>query len=185
MKHQDDVVKLVTAAQAGDERAFNALVVAFEKKVIGHARRMLYDDDLADDIAQESFLEAYLNLPRLGSPLAFPTWLHTILVRQCSRLRRHRSVETVPISSELEYMVDPAALEHSPDLHPEQGRIQAALAGLTREQQVAVQMYYVDRRSQQEIADALRITPNTVRKRLQAARVILRRKMTDLAQYTD
>ena len=69
---------LVVRARAGDHEAFGEIVRAYQKKVYGVALRMTRRHEVADDIAQETFIRAYRNLARfeLGRPLA--PWLKRI-----------------------------------------------------------------------------------------------------------
>ncbi|MHC4716789.1 MAG: RNA polymerase sigma factor, partial [Planctomycetota bacterium] len=86
---------LVRAAQAGDEEAFGQLVRRFQDMAYGAAYARLGSHHLAEDAAQEAFLEAFVNLPKLRNPAAFPGWFRRVVFRRCSRLAR-RARGTVP-----------------------------------------------------------------------------------------
>ena len=62
---------LITAAQSGDLDAFGQLVVRFQRMAYAVAYTMLGDAHLAEDVAQEAFIEAFICLPKLIEPLAF------------------------------------------------------------------------------------------------------------------
>jgi len=55
------------------------------------------DGCLAQDIAQEAFLDAYLNLSKLRDPAAFPGWFRRIVLGHSNRQRRRQPVTTVPL----------------------------------------------------------------------------------------
>ena len=59
-----DETDLVVAAQKGDLEAFNQLVLAYQDRIFNMAVRILDDEESAEDITQNTFLAAYLNLPR-------------------------------------------------------------------------------------------------------------------------
>ncbi len=58
---------------------------------------LLGDFQLAEDAAQEAFIEAYPILHRVYGPGVFPAWLRRLVFKQCDRLRRGKSIETVPM----------------------------------------------------------------------------------------
>jgi DNA-directed RNA polymerase specialized sigma24 family protein len=62
---------LVRAAQHGDKDAFDQIVRRFQDLAYASAYAMIGDPYLAQDVAQEAFLDAYLNLPKLRDPAGF------------------------------------------------------------------------------------------------------------------
>src|SRR5687767_12115604 len=73
----------VLAAQAGDPRAFEAIVVRFREPLTAFATALLRDRGLAEDATQEAFVHAYRNLRRLRTPALLRPWLYTI-VENCA-----------------------------------------------------------------------------------------------------
>ena len=88
---------LVEKAKAGDIDAFGELVTRFQDMACGCAYAVLGDFHLAQDAAQEAFLEAYRSLPRIEDPNAFPGWFRRIVLHRCNRLTRRKSVPAQPI----------------------------------------------------------------------------------------
>ena len=74
------VTTLVEAVQAGDHNAFATLVRRFQDMAVGYGYSLLGDQQLAEDVAQEAFLTAYLHLSTLRQPAAFPGWLRIVVV---------------------------------------------------------------------------------------------------------
>jgi DNA-directed RNA polymerase specialized sigma24 family protein len=66
--------QLVEAAQAGDSEAYAALVQRFQGMAYAIASRYVGDHHLAQDLVQEAIIEAFLHLPQLKEPSAFPGW---------------------------------------------------------------------------------------------------------------
>jgi DNA-directed RNA polymerase specialized sigma24 family protein len=86
-----ELKKAVVRAKAGDAEAFTWLVNRFQYLAVGYAYTALGDSHLAQDAVQEAFIAAYLNLPRLKEPEAFPGWLRSTVRHCCLRvLRRGR-----------------------------------------------------------------------------------------------
>src|SRR4028119_45393 len=71
---------LVDRAKRGDVRAFEMLVVKYQRRIERLIGRMVRDVDLVADIAQESFIRAYRALPQFRGESAFYTWLYRIAV---------------------------------------------------------------------------------------------------------
>lgn len=177
------VTTLVAAVQAGDPDAFATLVRRFQDMAVGYGYSLLGDQQLAEDVAQEAFLTAYLHLSTLRQPAAFPGWLRRIVERQAHQARR-RQVDWLP----LETVVDWPATTLEPVLLVEQGEVQdqlnAALAALPEAQRVVVALFYISDYSLQEISAFLGIPVGTVKSRLHTARERLKRSTLTLIQET-
>ena len=85
MNLDDPDVLLVERAQGGDVRAFEMLVIKYQRKIERLIARMVRDVDLVADIAQETFLRAYRALPRFRGESAFYTWLYRIAVNTAKK----------------------------------------------------------------------------------------------------
>lgn len=83
--------ELVVAAQQKGEpgrQAFDQLVGRYHQPIYRQLYRLLRSPDLADDVTQETFVKAYLELPRLRTPATFPAWLRRIATRLAFNARR-------------------------------------------------------------------------------------------------
>src|SRR5512145_2358706 len=76
---------LVERAQQGDTRAFEMLVVKYQRRIERLISRMLRDADLVHDVAQETFIRAYRALPQFRGESAFYTWLYRIAVNTAKK----------------------------------------------------------------------------------------------------
>ena len=95
-------VEHVVRARAGDLSASDPLVREFQDMAVGYAYSILGDFQLAEDAAQNAFIEAYFCLGRLKEPKAFPAWFRTIVSRQCNRLIRGKQYPTLPLEETTE-----------------------------------------------------------------------------------
>ena len=94
---------LVLAAQAGDQKAFEALVSAYRRELLVHCYRMLGSFHDAEDLVQETLLRAWEKRATLTSPGAYRGWLYRIATNLCldrlrSAPRRSLPPETHPAS---------------------------------------------------------------------------------------
>jgi RNA polymerase sigma-70 factor, ECF subfamily len=83
--------ELVTAAQAGDPRAFDALVRRYRPRIFALALHMTGSPSDADDIVQDAFVRAFRNLGRFEGRSEFFTWLYRIALNRALNVRRDRS----------------------------------------------------------------------------------------------
>src|SRR4051812_14508095 len=174
MHDRERLVKLVRAAQAGEERAFAALVAAFQDVAVAYATSLIGDYHWAEDATQDAFVDAYRALGSLREPAAFPTWLRTIVFKHCDRITRRKEHALAPLVAAL----DVTSTEPSPvdelERRETQHALRTAIAKLSDGEQRAVLLFYMGDQSLSAIADFLDITPNAVKTRLYSARLRLR-----------
>jgi RNA polymerase sigma factor (sigma-70 family) len=178
----DDLAKLVQAARAGDLDAFGRMVERFQVMACAVAYAMLGDAHLAEDAAQEAFIEAFLCLPKLREPAAFPGWFRRIVVKRSDRLIRGKAHATVPIEAAGELpsgQPDPAALAEAREL---QRGVRAALAGLPDIDRQLIMLFYMAGYTQHEVAAIAELPAGVVKKRLYRARQRLRERMDGLVR---
>src|SRR5438128_8280537 len=99
MADNEELISTVQRAQAGDLEAFGWIVRRFQDMAVGYAAPVLGDFHLAEDAAQEAFLEVWRDLAQLREPVAFAGWLRKIVFKQCDRLTRGKRVATVPMEA--------------------------------------------------------------------------------------
>ena len=173
---------LVEKAKAGDIDAFGELVTRFQDMAYGCAYAVLGDFHLAQDAAQEAFLEAYRSLPRIEDPNAFPGWFRRIVLHRCNRLTRRKRVPAQPIdaaASVASPQPDPAATAERRELRD---TVLAAIRGLPENDRMVTALYYIDGYSQQDVADFLEVPVTTVNNRLHSARERLKERMVAMVE---
>lgn len=167
---------LVQAAQQDDQAAFDELVVRFQAAAREWAFQALGDTHLAEDAVQEAFLLAYRQIHQLREPTAFPAWLRRIVVSQCHRITRRRTLIT-PLDEDTS-----ADDEHDPAEAVENRELvdtlRRAVQGLPAGERAVTELFYITGYSQQEIARQLELPLTTVKKRLQYARERLKETMS-------
>src|ERR1700738_321420 len=89
---------LVAAAKATDTRAFELLVERHERKIFSMAQRITRNREDAEDVVQQSFQKAFINLQKFEGDSLFSTWLTRIAINEARMLlRRKRGSREVPI----------------------------------------------------------------------------------------
>lgn len=177
---------LVQRTLAGDQRAFEMLVVKYQRRVERLIGRMVRDSDLVQDIAQETFIRAYRALGQFRGEAQFYTWLYRIAVntakKQLMELKRDPVVlmsslksadedETSGVEHELNGQVadaeTPEAVLASKEIAE---AVNAAMEALPKELGQAIILREIEGLSYEEIAEALDCPIGTVRSRIFRAR---------------
>lgn len=177
---------LVQRTLAGDQRAFELLVVKYQRRVERLIGRMVRDVDLVPDIAQETFIRAYRALGQFRGEAQFYTWLYRIAVntakKQLLQLKRDPVVTMTSLqtahndeTSAAEYdSITTGADPETPDAVLASKEIaqavNAALEALPKELGQAITLREIDGLSYGEIAEALDCPIGTVRSRIFRAR---------------
>lgn len=172
----ESLYTLVIAAQSGNLDAFSMLVEQFQGMAYAIAYTMLGDAQLAEDAAQEAFIEAYLNLPKLREAEAFPGWFRRIVLRQGDRLVRRKQLITVPLEPTLTFDIalddlNPALIVESREI---QGAVRRAIGTLSEHERIVIQLFYGNGYTLKDIANFLEVPITTIKKRLHDARKHLR-----------
>src|SRR5437660_12740797 len=82
---------LITRAQKGDSAAFNEIVLAYRKRILGTISRVIARPEDVEDVAQEVFLRLYFSLDQLRTPEVFEPWLYRLTVNAAyDYLRKQR-----------------------------------------------------------------------------------------------
>lgn len=176
----EEIVALIHRAQAGDSEAYGVVVGRFQDMAYGYAYAYLGDFHMAQDAAQEAFIEAYQCLPSLREALAFPAWFKRIVHKQCDRLTRGRRLNTTPLDAIAETaspLPGPGEVAERDELAQ---RVQSAIRELPERQRVVTTLFYINGYSHQDIAEFLEVPAKTVKSRLHASRGRLRKRMIDM-----
>ena len=174
----EQMVERVRAAQAGSVQAFAELVRSFQDLAVGYATSILCDHHLAEDAAQEAFVEAHRALPSLREPAAFVAWLRTIIVKHCDRMTRRRRHPVTALDAGLGVASPDPTPHEAVERSDLAAAVRAAVAALPSAEREVVLLYYMGDESQESIAAFLNVTANTVKTRLYAARRRLKKHMT-------
>lgn len=175
---------LIGSARHGDLEAFNQLVRTYQDRIYNLAVRILGDEDTANDIAQDTFLTAYLNLPRFRNG-SFRSWLYRIATNACYDVhRQHKRYPVLSIDKDdlveehLSPIDDFSSSSSLPEIEFERlemaRSIQRALDQLDVDQRTVVVLIDLQGCDYQEAARILRIPIGTVKSRLSRARMHLK-----------
>lgn len=174
----------VAASQRGDNRAFNQLVLKWEKPIYNLTLRMLHDPGEAEDTTQEVFLAAFRNIRRFRKDSRFSTWLYRIAVNHClSRLRRrpqgvHLSLDADRPEERIASRL-PSQESHEGEILSEerQSRVRAALQFLQPDHKAVLELKFFQDLTFEEIAAVIEAPVSTIKSRLYAGLEVMRYRL--------
>jgi RNA polymerase sigma-70 factor, ECF subfamily len=172
--------QLVVRAQAGDKRAFELLVIKYQRKVERLLSRIIRNQDEIPDVAQESFIKAYRALANFRGDSAFYTWLYRISVNTAKNYLvsqgRRAPTSTGYDAEEAESFEDAVGLRDNatPDALLMSKQIaeivNATIDKLPEELRTAITLREIEGLSYEEIAQIMECPIGTVRSRIFRAR---------------
>ena len=183
MSEQTDA-SLVGAVLAGETEPFCALVRRYQDHVYGVTLGILADFHLALDAAQEAFLCAYCDLPKLRDATRFRAWLCGIARNTAFEVRRDcRRQEALMRKAGRQAPPDeaPSAQQLAAE-NEERTLVQRALHSINEKDREALTLYYADGLSYSEICGFLSISKGTLKGRLQRGRAALRKELAMVEQ---
>ena len=177
----DSDVMLVERAVAGDQGAFELLVIKYQRRIQRLIGRMVRDVDLVEDIAQETFIRAYRALHQFRGDAQFYTWLYRIAVNTAKKflleLKRDPTVSENSVKSD-EDETSWSGSEPTTDDTPESLlaakeialAVNAAMEALPGDLRQALTLREIEGLSYEDISEAMNCPIGTVRSRIFRAR---------------
>ncbi len=175
-----DETSLALAASEGDGAAFGEIVRRYQAQVFRLCRRYVGASD-AEDIAQEAFVKAFLNVKRFDASRPLAPWLLTIARRLCIDRLRQRKARPVSADDAPELPTRPTA-EVDAAAKQTMTLLSSALKELPEGQREALVLFHLEELAYKDIADILDVPLGTVMTWLHRGRALLRDKLgADLA----
>ncbi|MSR00724.1 MAG: RNA polymerase sigma factor RpoE [Gammaproteobacteria bacterium] len=181
---------LVKQAQSGDSRAFDALVIKYQHRIVQLVLRYVRNQAEAEDVAQDCFIKAYRALATFRGDSAFYTWLYRIAINTAKNSLSARSRSPIrfgiddakgDFSVEMqEYMKDNVTPESLVLTNEISVIINAAIAQLPEDLRVAIIFRELEGLSYEEIAHAMECPVGTVRSRIFRAREDIHLRLLDV-----
>jgi len=169
--------ELVKKSQLGEKAAFEQLVIRHQELVFSLAYKLTGNREMANDVAQESFIRAWKAIEKFRGDSTFSTWIYRITVNTAWTLRKKaKKHNTLNIDDTYEPIVidekkDPELVAINSDLS---SVLVNALDKLPIEQRIIVELKNIEGRSHKEIADYLDISVTAAKVRLHRAHQKLR-----------
>lgn len=193
MTSPDADALLVERVKRGDTKAFEMLVMKYQRRIERLIGRMVRDVDLVPDLAQETFIRAYRAIPQFRGESAFYTWLYRIavntakkalvelkrdpLVLESSRVLGEDDDETSRVENELTDGETPEAVLASREIAT---AVNTAIEALSEDLRQAITLREIEGLSYDEIAVVMNCPIGTVRSRIFRAREAIAERLRPL-----
>lgn len=180
--------EVIESCKAGDRKAFETMVLIYQKKVFNIAYRILGNMEEAKDLAQEVFLTVFESVEVLREELKFESWLTQITLNHCRNrwkyLKRRRYFDSTsieyPIETEdgemVKFFMDPS---ENPEISYErkmvQQFVQRGLLKLKEDQRELLVLRDIRGLSYEEIGDLFKLPLGTIKSKIHRARMDLKR----------
>nr|MBF0682910.1 RNA polymerase sigma factor RpoE [Pseudomonas sp.] len=195
MSERDADAVLVERVQRGDKRAFELLVIKYQRKIMRLLSRLIHDPAEAEDVAQDAFIKAYRAIPQFRGESAFYTWLYRIAVNTAKNhlvARRRRPSgsaqfenddgETFDETDNLSDINTPEAAFASREIAD---TVNQAIDALPEELRTAIVLREIEGLSYEEIAQSMGCPIGTVRSRIFRAREAIASRLRPILDISE
>ena len=175
--------ELVERAQQGDTKAFEMLVVKYNRRLGRLLSRFIKDEHEVNDVVQETFIKAYRALPNFRGDSAFYTWLYRISINTAKNFLANNNKRPIMASEitngdgEVMDVVEQVADNLTPEAELMNKQIlqtvESAVAKLPEDLRRAITLREMDGLSYEEIAEVMQCPIGTVRSRIFRAREVI------------
>ena len=170
--------ELVKRAQGGEEAAYNQLIQAYRKRILGTIGRLIGKPEDVEDVAQEVFVRLYFSLDQLREPEMFEPWLHRLTVNAAyDYLRKQRRRTESRMSDLSEQQVVMADAVASTNQRIEEDRraevrelVNSLLGEVSEEDRILLTLKEVEGLSLRELEKVYKVNENALKVRLFRAR---------------
>lgn len=169
---------LIERARGGEDAAFNQIVLAYRKRILGTIARLIGRPEDVEDVGQEVFLRLYYSLDQLRTPEVFEPWLYRLTVNAAydflRRQRRRNEARMSDLSEQQVMMADAAAGGKARDDELHRTRVrelaQSLLGAVSEEDRILLTLKEVEGLSLKELEKIYRVNENALKVRLFRAR---------------
>ncbi|HEX6963996.1 MAG TPA: RNA polymerase sigma factor, partial [Lacipirellula sp.] len=177
----EDAVRRVLG---GDKAAFELLMRRYNQRLFRVVRSMLVDDGEAEDVVQQTYLQAFEHLAQFVGNARFATWLTKIAINEAlARRRRSRAMHLVDFSNPDNASMEPCMASHQPDdqacLDELGAVLTRAIDGLPEDLRTVFTLRVIEEVDTEEAAECLGLSEANVKVRLHRARALLRKQIDD------
>jgi RNA polymerase sigma-70 factor (ECF subfamily) len=170
--------ELIKRAQAGESAAFNEVVLAYRKRILGTIARLIARPEDVEDVGQEVFLRLYFSLDQLRTAEVFEPWLYRLTVNAAydylRKQRRRMESRMSDLSEQQVMMADAIAGGRDEQERKEQNRVretvQALLGTVSEADRILLTLKEVEGLSLKELEKIYRVNENALKVRLFRAR---------------
>ncbi|HOX29684.1 MAG TPA: RNA polymerase sigma factor [Candidatus Paceibacterota bacterium] len=174
--------EVAARVQDGDIKSFDILIERYEKKLKRYAARFLFKDD-ADDIVQEVFIKAYINIKSFDAQKKFSSWIYRIAHNEFINAIKKKKTEKI-LFFDFDLLFPHPAAKDSADSEAINNSLRVMLEKcldkIGAKYREPLVLYYFENLNYAEISEILHIPPSTVGVRLARGKAILKKKVNEI-----
>tara|TARA_B100000700_G_C15051330_1_gene860464 strand:+ start:3024 stop:3644 length:621 start_codon:yes stop_codon:yes gene_type:complete len=187
--NKDKDLVLVRRLKRGDYKAFDLLLLKYQSRVVGLALKFVKDLQIAEDIAQESFLKAYKSINSFREESAFYTWIYRITVNTSKNYLTSKTRKKELSESDINRLEDSEDIFDIPGgSSPEEilsannlrEVIMESLTNLPEDIRTAISLREFEGLTYEEISEVLNCPIGTVRSRIFRGREIMQERISPI-----
>ena len=174
MQNKDEA-ELIAQSLDGNHVAYGILVDCYKKAIYYHCFAIVHDEDVAEDIAQETFISGYYKLKSYKPEHKFSTWLFKIATNKALNAQKKRKREITADDTLFDTL---ASHQAGPRTLTEYSELHEAVARLEAKYRIVISLYYWQGLNYQEIATVMSSPIGSVRGWMYRAKETLRKELS-------
>lgn len=172
--------QIIDAVRTKDKELYVEIVKRYEYKLSHYLRRFVRDNEEVEDVLQDVFIKAYVNLNGFNSAKKFSSWIYRITHNEAVNfLKKKNRKPTISIDEkDIDLLDKNAEIARKAELSSMMSEIEECLAGLNPKSREAFVLYFFEGKSYEEIGDIMRIPTSSVG-------VLIMRSKKDIKRYLE
>jgi RNA polymerase sigma-70 factor, ECF subfamily len=185
--------ELIKRAQAGESAAFNEIVLAYRKRILGTITRLIARSEDVEDVAQEVFLRLYFSLDQLRTAEVFEPWLYRLTVNAAydylRKQRRRQEYRMSELSEQQMVMADAQAGGRAErderEMKKTRETVEAVLGSVSESDRILLMLKELEGLSLKELEKIYNINENALKVRLFRARQRVLKAFEEVAKRNE
>lgn len=179
--------ELLERARNGDDEAFSLLIENYEKYVYNVILRIVEEKEEAKDIAQETFIKAYMSIKTFRKDSSFRTWIYRIAVNTAMDYLRKKVRSKVNLVTAAEDELEIKSFQTAEEVIEQKLTVEMVrreISKLPVDYKIALILRDIEGMNYEEIASILKVNLGTVKSRIWRARNLLRERIKSLPEFS-
>lgn len=168
---------LIIQVRDKNQELYSQVIDRYQAKLLRYAVNLAGDDQLAQDIVQNAFIKAFINLKSFNPKLKFSSWIYRIVHNEAVNLLKKR--QPLPLSEKIDFAssenIENEFIKKELKIHARR-----CLNKMELKYREPLTLFFFEERTYTEISDILRLPVNTVGTRINRAKVIMKKLCQNL-----
>jgi RNA polymerase sigma-70 factor, ECF subfamily len=164
--------ELVIKIRKEDKELYSEIVNRYENKLMRYANYLIYNQEKAADVVQESFIKGYVNLNGFNAKKKFSSWIYRIVHNEAMNVVKKYHKES-PINEDMDWPSN-INLEEEFDKRQIQEMAQKCLKEIPIKYSEPLELFFIEDYSYEDISDILRLPMGTVATRINRAKALMK-----------